>query len=153
METRSSSKRLRKLIAHLAYEEAPEVTPKKSKPKIAEEQDLIEAQQDPGNSPPMSPTLRAAAANFTKTPTKPKTPPKPPPPSFKPPQNWREIYERLHKFRYESGRPPAAVDVIGCDQLQDRLAPPHDQRFHILVSLLLSSQVVGSMLKFYFEFF
>lgn len=144
MPATRSAKRLRDHIAHLAYEAESENVEPDIKEQVSEITTIESSKKLKSDSVdiPMSPTLRNAATSFSKTPTKVKSPPKPPPPSFKPPANWEDIYNRLHKFRYESGRPPAAVDVIGCDQLQDRQAPPKDQRFHILVSLLLSSQVI-----------
>lgn len=61
------------------------------------------------------------------------------PPSFKPPQNWKELYDKLKHFRYNV-LDKAPVDTMGCDQLSTQQGTEKDKRFHVLTSLLLSSQ-------------
>jgi endonuclease-3 len=54
-----------------------------------------------------------------------------------PPENWEEMYALVKKMRIER---PAPVDTMGCDVAADRTMSPLIQRFHILISLMLSSQ-------------
>ena len=57
--------------------------------------------------------------------------------SATPPENWEEMYRLTKQMRLAQ---PAPVDTMGCDVAADRLAPPQVQRFHTLISLMLSSQ-------------
>ncbi|KAI5820289.1 DNA glycosylase [Pyronema omphalodes] len=54
-----------------------------------------------------------------------------------PPENWEEMYALVKKMRIER---PAPVDTMGCDVAADQTMSPLIQRFHILISLMLSSQ-------------
>lgn len=60
-----------------------------------------------------------------------------PPKDFKPPADWRNLFDRVTKYRKVL---PAPVDTIGCHCLKDCNAPEETQRFHTLVALMLSSQ-------------
>ncbi|TGZ84724.1 DNA glycosylase, partial [Ascodesmis nigricans] len=53
------------------------------------------------------------------------------------PPNWEEMYDLVLQNRRSI---PAPVDTMGCASLHDPNAPEIDQRFHTLVSLMLSSQ-------------
>ncbi|PKS07683.1 hypothetical protein jhhlp_006291 [Lomentospora prolificans] len=58
-----------------------------------------------------------------------------------PPSDWEEMYNTVLAMRQPGGvASNAAVDTMGCERLADRKASPRDQRFHTLVSLMLSSQ-------------
>lgn len=61
--------------------------------------------------------------------------------AMEPPSNWEEMYNSVKKMRAPGGPAHgAAVDTMGCERLADRNSSPKDQRFHTLVSLMLSSQ-------------
>lgn len=53
------------------------------------------------------------------------------------PKGWEALYEGVKEIRRGT---PAPVDTIGCSKLYDRDATRDVQRYHILLSLLLSSQ-------------
>lgn len=55
------------------------------------------------------------------------------------PNNWREQFERIKEMRVNLDAP---VDTMGCETLNscDQNQPENVKRFHILVSLMLSSQ-------------
>lgn len=53
------------------------------------------------------------------------------------PANWLETIENIKKVRQ---RYPAPVDSMGCDQAHDRRDKDINQRFQVLLSLMLSSQ-------------
>ncbi|XP_050544232.1 endonuclease III-like protein 1 isoform X2 [Daktulosphaira vitifoliae] len=57
-------------------------------------------------------------------------------PKWQPP-NWQQVIDQIRIMRKEY---PAAVDEMGCDQAADKNEAPKVIRFHILVSLMLSSQ-------------
>ncbi|KYK60328.1 putative DNA repair protein NTG1 [Drechmeria coniospora] len=58
-----------------------------------------------------------------------------------PPSDWEDMYSAVKKMRQPGGvAHGAAVDTMGCERLADRNASPKDQRFHTLISLMLSSQ-------------
>jgi endonuclease-3 len=58
-----------------------------------------------------------------------------------PPSDWEAMYDAVKQMRAPGGPAyGAAVDTMGCERLADRTASPKDQRFHTLVSLMLSSQ-------------
>lgn len=58
-----------------------------------------------------------------------------------PPSEWQDVYDVVKKMRSPGGPAyPAAVDTMGCERLADTKASARDQRFHTLVSLMLSSQ-------------
>lgn len=58
-----------------------------------------------------------------------------------PPSDWEEMYTVLKEMRAPGGAAyPAAVDTMGCERLADENSSEKDQRFHTLVSLMLSSQ-------------
>jgi endonuclease-3 len=54
-----------------------------------------------------------------------------------PPKGWEVLYKGIQKIRSVT---PAPVDTIGCNKLYDVDATRDVQRYHILISLLLSSQ-------------
>ncbi|CAI6360324.1 unnamed protein product [Macrosiphum euphorbiae] len=56
--------------------------------------------------------------------------------NWKPP-NWEQTLDNIRKMRKETVAP---VDNMGCDQAADRNEPPEVVRFHVLISLMLSSQ-------------
>ncbi|KAK2593989.1 alpha,alpha-trehalase nth1 [Conoideocrella luteorostrata] len=61
--------------------------------------------------------------------------------TISPPSDWEEVYNAVKKMRSSGGAAHnAAVDTMGCERLADRTASPKDQRFHTLISLMLSSQ-------------
>lgn len=53
------------------------------------------------------------------------------------PTNWLKTIENIRKVRQKF---PAPVDTMGCDQAHTRTDKDVDQRFQVLVSLMLSSQ-------------
>jgi hypothetical protein len=55
-----------------------------------------------------------------------------------PPKRWLEQFENIKQMRSSRDAP---VDTMGCERIHDTSAPPEVQRFQILVSLMLSSQV------------
>ncbi|KAH0848736.1 hypothetical protein AYO21_07835 [Fonsecaea monophora] len=55
-----------------------------------------------------------------------------------PPSNWAEIYDTVKAMRQRN--PTAPVDTMGCEELYWPAAPPREKRYHILTSLMLSSQ-------------
>ncbi|KAF7560879.1 hypothetical protein G7046_g3250 [Stylonectria norvegica] len=61
--------------------------------------------------------------------------------AIQPPSDWEEMYNAVKKMRAPGGRAyGAAVDTMGCERLADGNASEKDQRYHTLVSLMLSSQ-------------
>ena len=56
---------------------------------------------------------------------------------FKPPNKWKELLACVKEIRASLRAP---VDDIGCHRLHDTKAPIEDQRFQILVALMLSAQ-------------
>ncbi|KAI9167609.1 Endonuclease III [Paramyrothecium foliicola] len=61
--------------------------------------------------------------------------------SVAPPSDWEEMYNAVRKMRAPGGPAHgAAVDTMGCERLADRQASEKDQRFHTLISLMMSSQ-------------
>lgn len=56
---------------------------------------------------------------------------------MKAPVNWQETWNNIRKVRQLY---PAPVDSMGCDQAHNRKDKDTDQRFQILLSLMLSSQ-------------
>ncbi|KIX94541.1 uncharacterized protein Z520_09587 [Fonsecaea multimorphosa CBS 102226] len=55
-----------------------------------------------------------------------------------PPSSWGEMYDTIKAMRYRN--PTAPVDTMGCEELFWPAAPPREKRYHILTSLMLSSQ-------------
>ncbi|EXJ57834.1 endonuclease III [Cladophialophora psammophila CBS 110553] len=55
-----------------------------------------------------------------------------------PPSNWAEIYDTIKAMRQRN--PTAPVDTMGCEELFWPAAPPREKRYHVLTSLMLSSQ-------------
>lgn len=55
-----------------------------------------------------------------------------------PPPNWKTMYDAVKDMREKN--PTAPVDTMGCAELYWRASSVKDQRFHILVALMLSSQ-------------
>ena len=53
------------------------------------------------------------------------------------PKDWEIIFENIKQMRLEHVSP---VDTMGCEQCADKNASPANQRFQILVALMLSSQ-------------
>lgn len=56
---------------------------------------------------------------------------------MEPPPNWLRTIENIRKVRQKF---PAPVDTMGCDQANNKADKLVNQRFQILVSLMLSSQ-------------
>lgn len=54
-----------------------------------------------------------------------------------PPANWQRTIENIRKVRQKF---PAPVDTMGCDKCHDKADKDINQRFQVLVSLMLSSQ-------------
>ena len=59
-------------------------------------------------------------------------------PTVQPPSDWEAIYNTVKKMREMN--PTAPVDTMGCAELYWRASSVKDQRFHILIALMLSSQ-------------
>lgn len=58
-----------------------------------------------------------------------------------PPSEWEVTYNTVKQMRSPPGAASnAAVDSMGCERLADTKASPKTQRFHTLISLMLSSQ-------------
>lgn len=57
---------------------------------------------------------------------------------MEPPPHWKEMYDAVKDMREKN--PTAPVDTMGCAELYWRASSAKDQRFHILVALMLSSQ-------------
>ena len=53
------------------------------------------------------------------------------------PEGWRTLYDNILEMRKEKSAP---VDSMGCEKVQQLSNDPKVQRFHCLVSLMLSSQ-------------
>ena len=53
------------------------------------------------------------------------------------PENWQVLYNNILEMRKDKTAP---VDSMGCEKVQQLSREPHVQRFHCLVSLMLSSQ-------------
>lgn len=53
------------------------------------------------------------------------------------PKNWEIIFKNIKQMRLEHKSP---VDTMGCEQCADKEASPANQRFQILVALMLSAQ-------------
>jgi len=53
------------------------------------------------------------------------------------PENWKTQYENILFMRRERNAP---VDTMGCEKVQNSSDDPKIQRWHCLVSLMLSSQ-------------
>lgn len=58
--------------------------------------------------------------------------------TVQPPSDWETIYNTVKKMR--TMNPTAPVDTMGCAELYWRASSVKDQRFHILIALMLSSQ-------------
>lgn len=58
--------------------------------------------------------------------------------NYKPPSNWDTIYDTVKAFRVAN--PIAPVDTMGCEDLYFQASPAHEQRYHTLTALMLSSQ-------------
>lgn len=58
--------------------------------------------------------------------------------TVQPPSDWETIYNTVKKMR--AMNPTAPVDTMGCAELYWRASSVKDQRFHILIALMLSSQ-------------
>jgi hypothetical protein len=56
---------------------------------------------------------------------------------------WREVYEAIGRQRRQERAP---VDTLGCAALSDPRLPPAVRRYHLLVSLMLSSQTKDQVL-------
>lgn len=57
--------------------------------------------------------------------------------AMEPPVNWEKTIDNIRMVRQKF---PAPVDTMGCDQAHTRTDKDTDQRFQVLVSLMLSSQ-------------
>ena len=53
------------------------------------------------------------------------------------PKDWELIFKNIKQMRLEHKSP---VDTMGCEQCADKKASPANQRFQILVALMLSAQ-------------
>ena len=53
------------------------------------------------------------------------------------PEGWEAVLENIRSMRKQGGAP---VDTVGCDNSFDKTKPGKEQRFQVLVSLMLSSQ-------------
>lgn len=53
------------------------------------------------------------------------------------PEAWHAVLDNI-RFMRKDGK--AAVDTVGCDNSFDKNKPVEEQRFQVLVSLMLSSQ-------------
>ena len=55
------------------------------------------------------------------------------------PENWRQVFDLIRQMRQGQDAP---VDTMGCDALAnlDQTLTPKEQRFQVLVSLMLSAQ-------------
>lgn len=53
------------------------------------------------------------------------------------PPHWREVLENIREMRKKGDAP---VDTMGCDQSSDIALAPEVRRYHVLISLMLSSQ-------------
>lgn len=62
---------------------------------------------------------------------------KPAPPPLAAPAGWTAEWTMIHELRADR---TAVVDTMGCERLADPDVSEKDQRYHILVSLMLSSQ-------------
>ncbi|OJJ78927.1 endonuclease III domain-containing protein [Aspergillus glaucus CBS 516.65] len=58
--------------------------------------------------------------------------------TVQPPSDWETIYNTVKKMR--AMNPTAPVDTMGCAELYWRASSVKEQRFHILIALMLSSQ-------------
>jgi endonuclease-3 len=81
--------------------------------------------------PPATIHVRASWAS------RPNDPPVPLSSSSDAPPSWRAAYLGIRQLRSPGDTP---VDSMGCERLMDTRATPQEQRFQILVSLMLSSQ-------------
>ncbi|KAF9880781.1 DNA repair protein ntg1 [Colletotrichum karsti] len=57
-----------------------------------------------------------------------------------PPSDWEAMYDIVKKMRLTGAAKDAAVDTMGCERLFHPDASQRDRRFHILITLMLSSQ-------------
>ncbi|GAB0135101.1 hypothetical protein EsDP_00003451 [Epichloe bromicola] len=88
-----------------------------------------------------SPPKAAAPARRARKPATRKTDPTTGETRTSPPSDWEDTYNSVKKMRAPGGPAHgAAVDTMGCERLADRTASARDQRFHTLISLMLSSQ-------------
>ena len=53
------------------------------------------------------------------------------------PENWEILYSNILEMRKDKTAP---VDSMGCEKVQEMSTDPKVQRYHCLVSLMLSSQ-------------
>ncbi|TDH67892.1 hypothetical protein CCR75_003811 [Bremia lactucae] len=53
------------------------------------------------------------------------------------PSNWRELFQGIEQMR---AKKDAEVDKFGCESFSTERFPPHVNRFHVLISAMLSSQ-------------
>uniref|UniRef100_A0A8D8M8N7 Endonuclease III homolog n=1 Tax=Cacopsylla melanoneura TaxID=428564 RepID=A0A8D8M8N7_9HEMI len=53
------------------------------------------------------------------------------------PENWNQVLQNIREMRKNLDAP---VDSMGCDQSYDKDISPQIRRFHVLISLMLSSQ-------------
>ena len=58
------------------------------------------------------------------------------------PENWEILYGNILEMRKDKNAP---VDTMGCEKVQELSSDPKVQRFHCLVSLMLSSQTKVSV--------
>ena len=61
------------------------------------------------------------------------------------PNDWPEVYDNILEMRKDKTAP---VDTMGCEKVSEMSNDPKVQRFHCLVSLMLSSQT-----KVFYQFF
>ena len=62
------------------------------------------------------------------------------------PENWEILYSNILEMRKDKTAP---VDSMGCEKVQEMSTDPKVQRYHCLVSLMLSSQTRVCILCMY----
>lgn len=90
----------------------------------SEDEDFTEETGSPSKSLPKLPAKRSTSPGGTLR--------------YKPPSNWDTIYDLIRDFR--AANPIAPVDTMGCEDLYHQASPSHEQRYHTLTALMLSSQ-------------
>lgn len=104
----------------------------------------VEPTTDESSTAPSSPAKESPARNPPRRARKPARKTRDPETgetTVSPPSDWEEMYNTVLAMRQPGGvASNAAVDTMGCERLADPNASPRDQRFHTLVSLMLSSQ-------------
>ncbi|KAG5984665.1 hypothetical protein E4U55_003745 [Claviceps digitariae] len=129
-------KRLRTTKTTTAKTTRTTKTTKTTPPVTSVKTELIEQSVQSVSSLPKASPVRRARKPATK-----KTDPLTGETSIAAPSDWEDMYNSVKKMRAPGGAAHgAAVDTMGCERLADRTASAKDQRFHTLISLMLSSQ-------------